>query len=182
MLARRKSGYIGGGWQLTWKMPSEYCLDGQMEGEMERVYLHEGCVPNSENETLLFVPTNGKLVKATALVNKSVFHQYQTGSHNIDIYSPEKGFKSTKWKDLFDPGVKRALFLGVGIQILQQVRIFCFVFSYNKNKSTTNPFLKENFHLNIKQMFILVLCYCLLFRDTILAFSYIFGFMSSQLR
>ncbi|CAM0870167.1 unnamed protein product [Alopecurus aequalis] len=120
LLARRKNGYIGGGWKLAWKMPSEYYPDGKMEGDMERVYLHEEGVPSSENDSLLDVPVSRNLIKATALVNKSVFHKDQARNHNIELRSPEKGFKSMKWKDLSEPGVRRALFLGVGIQILQQ--------------------------------------------------------------
>ncbi|KAM3261950.1 hypothetical protein ACQJBY_052560 [Aegilops geniculata] len=111
----RKSGHIGGGWQLAWKMSSGYRLDGQMEGGMERVYLHEGGVPSSEN--LLDAPIDGNFIQATALVNKSVFHK---SGHNIGIHSPNKDYRSTKWKDLLEPGVKRALVVGVGIQVLQQ--------------------------------------------------------------
>ncbi|KAM0872132.1 hypothetical protein ACQ4PT_038945 [Festuca glaucescens] len=120
LLAGGKSGYIGGGWKLAWKTSSEYCLDRHMDGGMERLYLHEEGVPISENVSLIDVPASGDLIKATALINKSVFHKDQTGNNNIDLRSHEKGFKSTKWNDLLEPGVKRALVLGVGIQILQQ--------------------------------------------------------------
>ena len=112
----RKSGHIGGGWQLAWKMSSGYRLDGQKEAGMERVYMHEGGVPSSEN--LLDAPIDGNFIQATTLVNKSVFHK---SGHNIGIHSPNKDYRSTKWKDLLEPGVKRALVVGVGIQVLQQV-------------------------------------------------------------
>ncbi|XP_044983063.1 monosaccharide-sensing protein 2-like [Hordeum vulgare subsp. vulgare] len=111
----RKSGHIGGGWQLAWKMSSGYRPNGQMEGGMERVYLHEGGVPSSEN--LLDAQIDGNFIQATALVNKSVFHK---SGHNIGIHSPNQDYRSTTWKDLLEPGVKRALVVGVGIQVLQQ--------------------------------------------------------------
>jgi hypothetical protein len=121
LLPRGQSGYIGGGWKLAWKTPSEYCLDREMDGVMERLYIHEEGVPIYENGSSIDVPLGGNLIKATALVNKSVFHKNQTGNHIIDLCSHEKDFKSTKWSDLLEPGVKRALVLGIGIQILQQV-------------------------------------------------------------
>ncbi|XP_047058253.1 monosaccharide-sensing protein 2-like, partial [Lolium rigidum] len=118
LLPSRKSGYIGGGWQLAWKS-SDVFSNGQVQDCMDRVYLHEG-VPKPEKKSSLDNSTDCKFTQATALVNKSVFHKDQFGSQNIDLHSSEKNLKGTKWGNLLEPGVKRALIAGVGIQLLQQ--------------------------------------------------------------
>ncbi|KAM0888630.1 hypothetical protein ACQ4PT_028213 [Festuca glaucescens] len=119
LLPSRKSGYIGGGWQLAWKSSSDVLSNGQVQDCMDRVYLHEG-VPNPEMKSGLDTSTDCKFTQATALVNKSVFHKDQFGNQNIDLHSSEKNSKGTKWSNLLEPGVKRALIAGVGLQLLQQ--------------------------------------------------------------
>jgi hypothetical protein len=37
------------------------------------------------------------------------------------VHPSETTAKGPSWNDLFEPGVKHALFVGVGLQILQQV-------------------------------------------------------------
>ncbi|PNT78271.1 monosaccharide-sensing protein 2 isoform X2 [Brachypodium distachyon] len=120
LLPSHKSGYIGGGWQLAWKLPEGYSSDEQSEASMDRVYLYEGGLPTLHKVSEFDVPLDGKFVQATALVNKSVFHKDRFGDHKINLHPREKFIKSTKWKDLLEPGVRRALIVGVGIQVLQQ--------------------------------------------------------------
>ena len=38
------------------------------------------------------------------------------------VHPSETAIKGPSWRDLFKPGVKHALVVGVGIQILQQVK------------------------------------------------------------
>jgi len=40
------------------------------------------------------------------------------------VHPSEAVAKGPKWADLLEPGVKHALFVGIGIQILQQVRSY----------------------------------------------------------
>nr|KYP41073.1 Monosaccharide-sensing protein 2 [Cajanus cajan] len=93
---------IGGGWQLAWKW-------SEREGIFKRIYLHQ---------------EDGEIVQAAALVsqpalyNKELMHQQPVGP--AMIHPSATAAKGPSWSDLFEPGVKHALIVGVGIQILQQ--------------------------------------------------------------
>lgn len=92
---------VGGGWQLAWKWE-----EGKKDGELKRVYLHQQKGDNNG------VDDDSGLVQAAALV-----------SHTA-IYSTHPSLTASKlpiWKALLEPGIKRALFVGMAIQILQQV-------------------------------------------------------------
>ena len=84
---------IGGGWQLAWKWSEREGKDGKKEGGFKRIYLHQEGAPGSVRGSLVSIPG----VDATPGIE-------------------------TTWGDLFEPGVKHALAVGVGLQILQQVK------------------------------------------------------------
>ncbi|CAK9139366.1 unnamed protein product [Ilex paraguariensis] len=91
---------IGGGWQLAYKWSEKRGEDGK-NGGLKRIYLHQEGAPGSRRGSIVSlsggdIPANGELVHASALVSRSVLRS----------------------EDLI--GVKHALIVGVGIQILQQ--------------------------------------------------------------
>ncbi|BAT80436.1 hypothetical protein LR48_Vigan338s001100 [Vigna angularis] len=115
---------IGGGWKLAWKW-------SEKDGVVKRIYLHEEGGPGSRRGSLISLPggdaptlTDGEIVQAAALVsqsalyNKELMHQQPVGP--AMIHPSETAAKGPSWSDLFEPGVKHALIVGVGIQILQQ--------------------------------------------------------------
>ncbi|KAI3824884.1 hypothetical protein L1987_06357 [Smallanthus sonchifolius] len=105
---------IGGGWQLAWKWSTK---DGQdrKEGGFERVYLHQeiGAEMHADGESF----QAAALVSHPALYSKDLMNQHPVGPA---IVHPAKAPKGPSWSDLFEPGVKHALFVGIGLQILQQ--------------------------------------------------------------
>ncbi|XP_071700559.1 monosaccharide-sensing protein 2-like [Rutidosis leptorrhynchoides] len=126
---------IGGGWQLAWQWTERQGEDGKKEGGFKRIYLHQeaGGVggTGSQRGSLISIAggaggdmvTDGDdvfqaaaLVSQPALYSKDLVDQHPVGPamvHPSEIKGPS-------WKDLFEPGVKHALFVGVGLQILQQ--------------------------------------------------------------
>ncbi|XP_045805218.1 monosaccharide-sensing protein 2 isoform X3 [Trifolium pratense] len=103
---------IGGGWQLAWKWSEQEGPDGKKEegGSGSR----RGSVVSLGGGGGVDMPTNnGEAVQAAALVN-----QHPVGP--IMVHPSETAAKGPSWNDLFEPGVKHALFVGVGLQILQQ--------------------------------------------------------------
>lgn len=115
---------IGGGWQLAYRKTE----DGRKAGGLQRIYLHqEGGADNKRGS--MASPTggagDGDAVRASALVSRSVLClDAATGQNPIQsglIKPPTSSTKQgTSWSDLAEPGVKQALIVGVGIQILQQ--------------------------------------------------------------
>lgn len=112
-----KNTDIGGGWQLAYK--SIEAANGE-EG-LQRIYLHadssavsrQGSASTSGHH--LHADQGGETFQAAALVCDSILR-------NKDLkIKPEDTPKRTRWKDLLDPGVKRALIVGIGLQVLQQV-------------------------------------------------------------
>ncbi|XP_073295603.1 monosaccharide-sensing protein 2-like [Primulina huaijiensis] len=114
---------IGGGWQLA------YRKDDKIPGGVKRIYLHQEGGPGSRRGSVLSLsggdaPADGEFIHAAALVSQSVLRPGDlTSQHQISVavdkraeYAP----KRSSWRELFEPGVKHALFVGVGIQILQQ--------------------------------------------------------------
>ncbi|KHN46863.1 Monosaccharide-sensing protein 2 [Glycine soja] len=113
---------IGGGWQLAWKW-------SETEGVFKRIYLHQegGPTGSSRRGSLISLPGgdgDGEIVQVAALVsqsalyNKELMHQQPVGP--AMIHPSQTSAKGPSWSDLFEPGVKHALIVGVGIQILQQ--------------------------------------------------------------
>ncbi|KAK7258287.1 hypothetical protein RIF29_23860 [Crotalaria pallida] len=120
---------IGGGWQLAWKWSEKEGPDGKKEGGFQRVYLHQEGGPGTRYGSQVSimggdVPIDGEIVQAAALVsrsalcNKELMHEQPIGP--AMIHPSETAAKGPSWSDLFEPGVKHALIVGVGIQILQQ--------------------------------------------------------------
>lgn len=122
---------IGGGWQLAWKWSEREGEDGKKEGGFKRIYLHEEGVPGSRRGSLVSlpggdVPAEGEFIQAAALVSQPALYSKELmDQHPVGpamVHPAETASKGPIWAALLEPGVKHALFVGVGIQILQQVR------------------------------------------------------------
>ncbi|OWM70561.1 monosaccharide-sensing protein 2-like [Punica granatum] len=121
---------IGGGWQLAWKWEEREGEDGKKEGGFRRVYLHEEGGPGSHRGSLTSIPggpevsVDGEYVQAAALVSqpalysKELLEQHPVGP--AMVHPSQTASKGPIWAALLEPGVKHALFVGMGIQILQQ--------------------------------------------------------------
>ncbi|KAJ7978707.1 monosaccharide-sensing protein 2 [Quillaja saponaria] len=120
---------IGGGWQLAWKWSEKEGLDGKKEGGFKRIYLHQEGGPGSRRGSLVSlpggdVPPDGEFFQAAALVSqpalysRDLINQQPVGP--AMVHPSETAAKGPSWRDLLEPGVKHALIVGVGIQILQQ--------------------------------------------------------------
>lgn len=122
---------IGGGWQLAYRKTG----DGKNAGGLKRIYLHQDGGGESRRGSMASLlspgpgpgpgPGDGDAIRASALVSRSVLClDDATGQNPIQagvIKPPPSSKKGTSWSDLSEPGVKQALIVGVGIQILQQV-------------------------------------------------------------
>eukprot|EP00268_Persea_americana_P057718 TRINITY_DN6930_c0_g2_i1.p1 TRINITY_DN6930_c0_g2~~TRINITY_DN6930_c0_g2_i1.p1 ORF type:complete len:744 (+),score=153.28 TRINITY_DN6930_c0_g2_i1:1341-3572(+) len=120
---------IGGGWQLAWKWTEQEGEDGKKEGGFKRIYLHQEGGPVSRRGSLVSlpggdVPVEGEFIQAAALVSQPALYSKEfMEQHPIGpamVHPSEAATKGPRWRDIFQPGVKHALFVGIGIQILQQ--------------------------------------------------------------
>lgn len=122
---------IGGGWQLAWKWTEKEGQDGTKEGCFKRIYLLQDSIAASCRGSLSStpcpggdVPEGGEFIQADALVSqpalysKEIMDQPTVGP--AIIHPSEAASSGPNWSDLFEPGVKHALVVGVGIQLLQQ--------------------------------------------------------------
>ncbi|XP_038884927.1 monosaccharide-sensing protein 2-like [Benincasa hispida] len=118
---------IGGGWQLAWKW-SEKGEDGK-EGGFKRIYLHQEDIPGSRRGSILSLPgedvhAEGEVIQAAALVSQpALFSKELKDQHPVGpamVHPSETVTKTPIWSALLEPGVKHALIVGIGIQILQQ--------------------------------------------------------------
>ncbi|XP_042495762.1 monosaccharide-sensing protein 2-like [Macadamia integrifolia] len=120
---------IGGGWQLAWKWSEKEGEDGKKEGGFKRIYLHEEGFPGSRRGSLVSlpggdIPEGGEYIHAAALVSqpalysKELIKQHPVGP--AMVHPSETAATGPRWGDLFEPGVKHALIVGIGIQTLQQ--------------------------------------------------------------
>ncbi|CAA0385713.1 unnamed protein product [Arabidopsis thaliana] len=123
---------IGGGWQLAWKYNDKVGADGKrVNGGLQRMYIHEETANNNTNNIpfsrrgslLSFHPegdghdqVNG-YVQAAALVSQA---SMMPGGKGETAMLPKEVKDGPGWRELKEPGVKRALMVGVGLQILQQ--------------------------------------------------------------
>ena len=115
---------IGGGWQLAWKW-NDKGEDGKNQGGFKRIYLHQEGAPGSRRGSVVSIPGEGEFVQAAALVSQPALYSKEL----IDgqpvgpamVHPSETASKGPIWKALLEPGVKHALVVGIGIQILQQV-------------------------------------------------------------
>ncbi|GMH02898.1 hypothetical protein Nepgr_004737 [Nepenthes gracilis] len=119
---------VGGGWQLAWKFTEKEGSDGKKEGGFKRIYLHQDG-DGSKRGSLVSLPGGdvpeeseyfkvSGLVSQPALYSKELMDQHPVGP--AMIHPSEAAAKGPSWSDLLEPGVKHALVVGVGIQILQQ--------------------------------------------------------------
>lgn len=121
---------IGGGWQLAWKWSEREGEDGKKEGGFKRIYLHQEGVPGSRRGSLVSLPggdnvhADGEYIQAAALVSqpalfsKDLMNQRPAGP--AMAHPSQTAGKDSVLAALLEPGVKRALLVGIGIQILQQ--------------------------------------------------------------
>jgi hypothetical protein len=121
---------IGGGWQLAWKWSEREGEDGKKEGGFKRIYLHQGGVPGSRRGSLVSlpggdVPEEGEYIQAAALVSQPALYSKELmDQHPVGpamVHPSQTATKAPIWTALLEPGVKHALFVGIGIQLLQQV-------------------------------------------------------------
>lgn len=125
---------IGGGWQLAWKWSEREGEDGKKEGSFKRIYLHQEGVAGSRRGSVVSLPgggdasEGGKFIHAAALVSQSALYPRDITEQRMagpaTMHPSEAAAKVPSWIDLFEPGVRRALLVGIGIQILQQVDIY----------------------------------------------------------
>ncbi|KAG2319634.1 hypothetical protein Bca4012_054122 [Brassica carinata] len=103
---------IGGGWHMGYRYDN---------GEYKRYYLKEDNA-ESRRGSIISLPggqDGGSYIHASALVSKSVLGPKSI--HGSAMVPQEKTAPTGPlWSALLEPGVKRALVVGVGIQILQQ--------------------------------------------------------------
>ncbi|KAJ4912242.1 Monosaccharide-sensing protein 3 [Raphanus sativus] len=125
---------IGGGWQLAWKYNEKVGADGKrVNGGLQRMYIHEE--NNNNNANNMGFSRRGSLlssfqaeadvpaqengyVQASALVSQA---SMIPGIKGETAMLPQEIKAGPGWRELKEPGVKRALIVGVGLQILQQV-------------------------------------------------------------
>ncbi|KAI6700274.1 hypothetical protein NL676_014598 [Syzygium grande] len=120
---------IGSGWKLAWKWSGREGEDG-VKG-VKRIYLHQdSTVDGSRHESALSISgvdyhEEGQLSHAAALVSRSVlFSQDMTGRSPAGlamVQPPRAATSGPSWRDLSEPGVRRALFVGIGLQVLMQL-------------------------------------------------------------
>ncbi|CAL0318955.1 unnamed protein product [Lupinus luteus] len=114
---------IGGGWQLAWKW-SDKGEDSKKEGGFKRIYLHQEGITGSRRGSIVSIPGEGEFVQAAALVSQPALYSKQLlGQKPVGpamVHPSETSSKGPIWKALLEPGVKHALVVGIGIQLLQQ--------------------------------------------------------------
>lgn len=116
---------IGGGWQLAWKWSGKG-EDGKKQGEFKRIYLHEEGVgvSGSRRGSMVSIPGEGDFVQAAALVSQPALYSKELiGEQPVGpamIHPSKTASKGPIWEALLEPGVKHALIVGIGIQLLQQ--------------------------------------------------------------
>lgn len=122
-----EGGDIGGGWQIAWKWSEKEGLDGKKEGGFRRIYLHQEGEQGSKRGSLVSLPGGDVMgendfIKAAALVSQPALYSREIIDEHIvgpAMIHPSEA-KGPSWRDLLEPGVKHALVVGVGLQILQQ--------------------------------------------------------------
>ncbi|KAF4403676.1 hypothetical protein G4B88_002529 [Cannabis sativa] len=135
---------IGGGWQIAWKWIERVGEDGNKEGELQRIFIHqEAITAPSRTGSIISVPAAAAIaeesseavlmVPVAALVSHSAFGpegpikmctQEDGGIEpviNMDQPVQNDVAKPVSWSDLMEPGVRRALAVGVGLQVFQQL-------------------------------------------------------------
>ncbi|KAL8058258.1 hypothetical protein ABFX02_03G006800 [Erythranthe guttata] len=125
---------IGGGWQLAWKWSERDGEDGKKEGGFKRIYLHQEGPAASRRGSLVSIAGGdgggaggegggeyfqaAALVSQPALYSKDILDRRPVGP--AMVHPLETSGNVSVFDALLEPGVKRALIVGIGIQILQQ--------------------------------------------------------------
>ncbi|KAG0609004.1 hypothetical protein M758_8G149900 [Ceratodon purpureus] len=115
---------VGGGWQLAWQKDGE-------EGALKRVYLKSeaGDLSNVTTQTLSGVPGFGNFLgdqesfPAAVLVAQTTLDPELLKEHPVGpamLNPAEIAKNASPFSSLMEGGVRRALIVGVGLQILQQ--------------------------------------------------------------
>ncbi|CAA0833900.1 Monosaccharide-sensing protein 2 [Striga hermonthica] len=122
---------IGGGWQLAWQWSGK---GKGTEGGFRRIYLHQEGGLGSRRASLISVSGGGNvgggsgdgefvqaaaLVSQPALVPKEIMDQRPVGP--AVVHPSQNASRGPSLAALLEPGVKRALVVGIGIQMLQQL-------------------------------------------------------------
>ncbi|KAK9677658.1 hypothetical protein RND81_11G158800 [Saponaria officinalis] len=124
-----EAGGIGGGWQLAWKWTERDGPDGKKEGGFKRIYLHQEGDAGSKRGSLVSLPGGDvtgetEYVRAAALVSQPALYSRELMDQRTIgpamVHPSQAAGKGPSWRDLLEPGVKHALLVGVGLQILQQ--------------------------------------------------------------
>ncbi|XP_058785576.1 monosaccharide-sensing protein 2 [Vicia villosa] len=114
---------IGGGWQLAWKWSGKG-EDGKKKGEFKRIYLHGEGVSGSRRGSMVSISGEGDFVQAAALVSQPALYSKELmGEQPVGpamVHPSKTASNGPIWQALLEPGVKHALFVGMGIQLLQQ--------------------------------------------------------------
>ncbi|KAL2489432.1 Monosaccharide-sensing protein 2 [Forsythia ovata] len=118
---------IGGGWQLAWNWSEREVEDGKI-GVFKRIYLHQERVPGSRHGSLVSLPdgdfVDGEYIQAAALVSRPALYSKELMDQHLVgpamVHPSETAAEGLGWTALLEPGIKRTLIVGVGIQILQQ--------------------------------------------------------------
>lgn len=120
---------IGGGWQLAWRWSEREGEDGRKEGGFKRIFMHQEAGPESLRGSVASlpggdVPEDAEFVPAAALVSQpALYSEELINQHPVGpamLHPSETAIKGPGWAAVLEPGVKRALLVGTGIQILQQ--------------------------------------------------------------
>nr|XP_027091364.1 monosaccharide-sensing protein 2-like [Coffea arabica] len=120
---------IGGGWQIAWRWSEREGGDGRKEGGFKRIFMHEEAGPGSLRGSVVSfpggdVPEDAEFVQAAALVSQPALYSMELiNQHPVGpamLHPSETATKGPGWAAVLEPGVKRALLVGMGIQILQQ--------------------------------------------------------------
>ncbi|XP_062112843.1 monosaccharide-sensing protein 2-like [Humulus lupulus] len=131
------SANIGAGWQIAWRWSERVGEDGNKEGELQRIFLRqEAITAPSRNGSIISVPAavpeeSEVVVPVAALVSHSAIGpqgpikmcpQEDGGIEPVlNMESQKDVVKAVSWSDLMEPGVRRALAVGIGLQIFQQM-------------------------------------------------------------
>ncbi|CAA0834912.1 Monosaccharide-sensing protein 2 [Striga hermonthica] len=125
--AREGSTGIGGGWQLTWQWSGKG--EGGEEG-FRRVYLHQHQEIGSRRGSIVSVlgggGDEGEFVHAAALVSQPALVPKELAGRRQPVgpavvHPLQNASGGPSLVGLSEPGVKRALVVGIGIQMLQQL-------------------------------------------------------------
>lgn len=117
-------GGIGGGWQLGWRYTGPEAGDPTEVGSLQRVYIFNNPVDTTSTSSFAGVDGEPEAIPAAVLVAPSTLDVLPEDAVGPAMIHPaEIATQGPAWQELCVPGVRRALVVGVGLQVLQQVRV-----------------------------------------------------------